>query len=65
MTNENAIPNTLPIKGVISLTESPAKKNTPSSSLNNTIKRHKDDENKKGINEETKRKQIEKINKII
>lgn len=63
--NENTIPNPILLKGISSLTESPIKKNTPNSSLNNTIKRVKDDENKKTHNEETKKKQIEKINKII
>ena len=33
--------------------------------MNNTIKRNKDDENRKTLNEDTKKKQIEKINKII
>jgi serine/threonine protein kinase len=65
ITNENAIPNTVIVKGMSSLTESPVKKSTPNSSLNNTIKRTKDDENKKVHNDETKKKQIEKINKII
>lgn len=43
MTNENSIPNSLIPKGVTSLSESPVKKNTPNNSLNNTIKRVKDD----------------------
>ena len=44
VTNENAIPNPIPsAKVTVSLTASPAKKATPNSSLNNTIKRHKDD----------------------
>lgn len=59
------MPHPILLKGISSLSESPVKKSTPNSSLNNTIKRVKDDENKKVHNEETKKKQIEKINKII
>lgn len=56
--NENIIPNT-PKPAIMSLNESPVKKTTPNSSLNNTIKRVKEDtENKKIFTDETKKKQI-------
>jgi hypothetical protein len=66
ISNEN-LPNTNSLKpSVLSLNESPIKKGTPNSSLGSTIKRVKEDsENKRVYNEETKKKQIEKINKII
>lgn len=64
---ENIIQNTNIIKPSTSvLTESPLKKGTPNSSLASTAKRIKqDNQNKKTLNEDIKKKQIEKINKII
>jgi hypothetical protein len=64
---ENTAPNINSIKpSTFSLNDSPVKKNTPTNSLNGTIRRVKEDsENKKIFNDDAKKKQIDKINKII
>lgn len=43
VSDENVMPHPILKKGITSLTESPIKKSTPNNSLNNTMKRTKDD----------------------